>query len=336
MGIPHENMTHAKRIHLAIVAIAIASSAGSCSSGSHEKIPGEHGNASTGTKNGAARMKAQKEIERLRDGGEFLGDITAFTAPDADAIEQLGAELRSSPSPKTREEVVNAMVRLATATDPEGLLTNRQILASLFEDGAIAADCAYMRAMDEIAKSAPPEALAEFRPTLARLAGRTPVSGLFLVIAKAKAVQALPALQARKGDPVWSKDESFRIALAALGDKDAEHAFIERFRKTQDAKEKMEFAKPLGQIGTRSTLEALAQEIRSPLVFRIPAAYESSVRPEIAKAIQYNYPRNKSLLVIRSDSDYEKIEEFCEKEFGTRWSDPRPPYLNVRPIAPPR
>lgn len=328
-------MSKANRIHLVIALVAIASGAGSCSPNNDGKRADGHRIASAQKKDGGARMKAQKEIERLRGGGEFLGDISAFTAHDADAIEQLGAELRSNPSPKVREEVVNAMVRLATATDPDGLVANRQILSSLFEDGSIAADCAYMRAMNEVAESAPPEVLGEFGATLARLAARTPVSGLFLVVAKAKATEAAPALRKRKDDPVWSKDEAYRIALAALGDKNEERAFIERFRATSDAKEKMEFAKSLGQIGTRSALEALAQEMRSSMVFLIPAAYEQSVRPEIAKAILYNYPRNRSLLDIRSDSDYERIEKFCEKEFGTVWSDPRPPFLNMRPLAPP-
>ena len=327
-------MKSPKKIPLAIALLAVAVVDCGSANGQGKTASGQ-GSVSADTKKESARMKIQEEIEQLRKGGEFHGDISAFKASSTEAIDQLGAELRRNPSAKVREEIVRAMVRLATDSDPDRLMTDRRVLSSLFEEGSILDDCAYMRAMDDVAEYTPTEVLAPYGDTLARLAGRTPVSGLFLVIAKAKAIQALPALQARKADPAWIKDESFRIALAALGDQDIERSFIDRFHMTQDASEKMDFARSLGRIGTRSALKALAREMRSPLVFNIPATFDKSVRPAIAQAIHYSYPRNRLLLIIDSDSDYEKIEKFCEKEFGTTWNTPRPPYLNIRPLAPP-
>ncbi len=320
-------------IGIAFAAFFLAS-AGSCAPESAEGTKRKSGAERLVKKNGAARMKAEQEIQRFRDGEPFHGNVSAFTAPDAQAIDLLAQELRNNPKPKVREQVVKALVRLGTESDPDKLLTDRRILASLFEDGSIHDDCAYMKAMDEVAASAPASVLREFETTLARLASRPPVSGLFLVIAKAKATKALPSLQARKDDPSWNQEESFAVALAALGDKALERRFIDRFADTRDPKEKMEAAKPLGWIGTPATLKALASEMRSPLVFTIPATFRQSVRPAIAKAIQYNYPRDRFLLVVNSDADYERIEKFCEKEFGTTWEAPRPPFLNIQPLAP--
>lgn len=289
-----------------------------------------------GKQNGAQRMKAEQEIQRMRDGEPFQGDISSFTSPDAHAIDLLSIELRNNPTPRIREQIAKAMVRLGVESDPDKILTDRRILSSLFEDGSIKADCAYMWAMNEVAATVPPSALREFAPTLGRLASKPAVSGLFLVIAKAKAIEALPALNALRENPTWKQDEAYLCALAALGDKDVENRFIERFLRTEDPKEKMEAAKPLGWIGTKDALKVLAAEMRSPLVFTIPATFRKSVRPEIAKAIQYNYPKDRFLLVVNSDADYERIEKFCEKEFGTTWKAPRPPFLNIQPLAPPR
>ena len=320
-------------LRLLVPVLALAAT-GSCATKNIKSGASPTGTNRTEKQIGAARMKAEQEIQRLRSGEPFQGDISAFTAPDAQAIELLADELRNNPAPKIREQVAKALAKLGREGDPDKLLAHRRILSSLLDDGGIKADCAYMWAMNEIAASTPAQDLQEFEPTLVRLASKAPVSGLFLVIAKAKAREALPVLRKRSGEPEWKEDLSLRIALAALGDQDLENRFIEEFETTTDADAKMRSAETLGRIGTRKALEALARGMRSPLVATIPATFMKSVRPDIAKAIHMNYPRHRFLLIIRSDADYERIEQFCEKEFGTTWKAPRPPFLTIQPLAP--
>lgn len=279
-------------------------------------------------------MKAVQEIERMRKGGGFYGDVTAFHAIDPESVDLLGQELRNGPDADFREKLVKVLLRMGTSQSPDAILENRQILATVIQDGSLRDDCAYLTAMEGIAESAPGEALAEFGKTFAKLAESRPNSGLFLVIAKAKTREATPALRKRSEESEWKDDLSLRIALAALGDKTIEDQFIKDFETTDDADTKMRSAEILGRIGTRKALEALAHEMRSPLVATIPATFMKSVRPDIAKAIQYNYPKDRFLLVVNSDADYERIENFCEKEFGTTWKSPRPPFLNIQPLAP--
>ncbi len=279
-------------------------------------------------------MKAVQEIERMRNGGGFYGDVAAFQAIDPESVDLLGQELRNGTDADFREKLVKALLRLGTSRNPDALLENRQILATIVQDGSVRDDCAYLTAMEGLAESAPGEALAEFGKTFAKLAESTPNSGLFLVIAKAKAREALPVLRKRSGEPEWKDDLSLRIALAALGDQAIEDEFVRDFETTTDADAKMRSAETLGRIGTRKALESLARGMRSPLVATIPATFMKSVRPDIAKAIHMNYPRHRFLLIIRSDADYERIEQFCEKEFGTTWKAPRPPFLTIQPLAP--
>jgi len=284
---------------------------------------------------GTAKMKATHEIEQLREGRPFGGDIAPFLAPEAGGLELLATELRQNPSPNVRGQVVKALVQIGAKADPQGRLVDRRILSILVGDACLRNDGPCMVAMDKIAELSPPASIREFGPNLVKLLAKNPSAGLLMAIAKAKILQARPAVQALKADKIWGKEEIVGIALAALGDHDEEHRFVDEFLRTPDAREKMDLAATLGRIGTRAALEALAHEMRSPLIFEIPAAYEQSVRPDIAKAIHFNYPDKGFLLVIRDDADYERIEKFCEQEFKTVWKTARPPFLVMQPIAPP-
>ena len=99
-------------IGIAFAALFLAS-AGSCAPESAEGTKRKSGAERLVKKNGAARMKAEQEIQRFRDGEPFHGDVSAFTAPDAQAIDLLAQELRNNPKPKVREQVVKALVPMA-------------------------------------------------------------------------------------------------------------------------------------------------------------------------------------------------------------------------------
>ena len=272
-------------------------------------------------------MNVQEELDHLRSGETFQGDIRPFVAPTSEALSELGAELRQNPSAAMREQVVKILVNLAVETDPFHCLRHRRILSILLHDTPVAIDEAYRLALDRIALLASPSVLVEFGTTLGKLVSQAPLPELFLVVAKAKAVEALPAMQVLEKDPRWAQDAHFRIAQAALGDQSEEDFFTKRFLATTDPREKMDFAIPVSQIGTASALKVLAEEMRSPLVLRIPQAFEMSVRIEIARAIHFDFPEQPFLLQIRSDEDYERIELFCQLQFGAQWTRPRPAFL---------
>lgn len=278
-------------------------------------------------------MTILDDLNRLRSGVPFQGDIRPYVAPTKEALDQLSLELRQNPSPDVRLQIAKTLVTLGIETDPVHYLRNRRILSILFYDGAITDDAAYRYSMDRIALLATPSVLREFAPAIARLVEESPVSDLFLIVAKAKAIEAMEAMQELEKDPDWAKDDNFRIAQAALGDESIEDEFIEPFVGSFDPKAKIELATPLAQIGTSRTLELLAREMRSPMVLRVPGSYEMSVRVEIAKALLYCHPDQTFLGRIESDDDYERIERWCEFQYGIQWNRPRPPFLTMRSLT---
>lgn len=278
-------------------------------------------------------MTTQEEIERLRAGNPHLGGIGPFVAPSPEALEQVAAELRRNPSQDVRIQLVKTLVSVAIQTDPFGTIAHSRILSILLDDASLVPDDAYRFALDRLAELGAPKALGGFAPILARLAADAPVSELFLVVAKAKAADALEAMQDLEKDPIWAKDDNFRIAQAALGDASVEDEFAVPFSATGDPQEKILLARRLAQIGSSTSRELLAREMRSPLVLQVPGSYELSVRVEIAKALLYCHPEQTFLGTIESDEDYERIERWCEFNYGVQWSRPRPPFLAMRSLA---
>lgn len=278
-------------------------------------------------------MTTQEEIERLRAGNPHLGEIGPFVVPSPEALEQVAAELRRNPSQDVRIQLVKTLVSVAIQTDPFGTIAHSRILSILLDDASLVPDDAYRFALDRLAELGAPKALGGFAPTLARLAADAPVSELFLVVAKAKAADALEAMQDLEKDPIWAKDDNFRIAQAALGDASVEDEFAVPFSATGDPKEKILLARRLAQIGSSTSRELLAREMRTPMVLHVPGSYELSVRVEIAKALLYCHPDQTFLGRIESGEDYERIERWCEFNYGIQWSRPRPPFLAMRSLA---
>lgn len=278
-------------------------------------------------------MTSLEEIEHLRAGNPFLGEIGPFVIPSPEALEQVAAELRRNPSPEVRTQLVKTLVSVAIRTDPFGTISNRRVLSILFNDASMAPDDAYRFALDRLAELGSPKALAEFAPVVARLVADAPVPELFLVVAKARAVDALEPMRTLEADPTWATDDNFRIALAALGDASVEDEFAMPFSRTGDPKEKIALARRLAQIGSSSAQELLAREMRSPMILQAPGSYELSVRVEIAKALLFCHPDQTFLGRIESDEDYERIESWCEFRYGVQWTKPRPPFLAMRTLA---
>jgi hypothetical protein len=104
---------------------------------------------------------------------------------------------------------------------------------------------------------------------------------------------------------------------------------IEEFRQITDPPAKAELAKELGYIGTEKTLSALADDMRSDIIWDRPGVMMQSIRVFIVGAFHYNYPENPLFfdIAVQSDEDYASIEKFCEETFGTKWTKDRPEFL---------
>ena len=275
----------------------------------------------------------QEEIEKLRNGSSYRGDIRPFVRPSRAAIEELATELRQNPSENVRTEIVKILLNVGIETSPHRSLSDPWILSALFYDAGLVRDTACLLAFEKLALFGAPDALVHFGPTIAALLEEATEPSLLLIVAKAKAMEAMPSLQKLSDDPSWNAREEFRIALAALGDEAEEEFFTKPFASTQDPKEKTELATRLGRIGTSSAMKILASEMRSPLVQVVPNSYEQSVRTEFAKALHFRHPECTFLEHIETDADYERIERFCELEYGVVWTRPRPAFLTMRSLA---
>jgi len=278
-------------------------------------------------------MTVQEEIENLRNGSSYVGDMRPYVAPSPSALEELATELRQNPSEKVRTEIVKILLNLGIETDPHRCLRHRRILSILFYDAGLVRDAACSLAFEKISQFGAPDVLAEFGPTIGVLLEEAPSTELLLVVAKAKAMEAMATLQKLSSVPEWNTREEFRIALAALGDESEEDAFTKPFQAAIAPQEKMDLAMRLARIGTRSAMKVLAEEMRSPLVLVVPNSYELSVRTEIAKALRFRHPECAFLERIESDADYERIERFCEIEYGVEWKRPRPAFLAMRTLG---
>lgn len=275
----------------------------------------------------------EAQVEAFRSGEVYQGDFRSLVVPSEESLHVIARTLRFDPSPTIRLQLVKLLVNLAMELDRSHLLRHPGILAILLDDASIRDDEAYRFALDRIFTLTPPSSLLEYSRTLAFLAAEAPAPELFLVIAKAKAIHARELIVGLSKDPQWIASDERKIACAALGDLQLESDYVQRFQQTYDPQEKIDLAKRLGWIGSRYCLKALASEMRSSITYRISHIYEASIRPEIAKAIQYCYPETELLSHIESDEDYGKIEEFCQSEFQTQWKYPRPPFLTIRCLA---
>lgn len=278
-------------------------------------------------------MTSLEAIGRLRAGHPYIGEIGPFVAASPEALEQVATELRRNPSFEVRTQLVKLLVSLAIQTDSHGTISHRRILSIMLNDASLRMDDAYRFAMDRLAELGAPKALGEFAPIVAQLVADAPAPELFLVVAKAKAVDALEAMQELEKNPIWAKDDNFRIAQAALGDASIEDEFAVPFSSTGDPEEKIALARRLAQIGTSTSRDLLAREMRSPMILRVPGSYEMSVRVEIAKALLYCHPEQTFLGRIESDEDYERIERWCEFQYGIQWNKPRPAFLTMRSLT---
>lgn len=277
-------------------------------------------------------------LARLRSGERFRPPAATLFPDGLDGpqLDLFGAALETDPAP-VREQIVKLLADYAYRSDPlfrsgGQVFRDERVIAILVDRALAQPDIGRDAALEALQTYVPAELLRTHGQALTENLQRFPDTTALLVIAKAKPAAAATLVTRLLATSRWSKEEATRVAAAALGDRDIEKRFSDPFVATHDAKEKARLAKILGWIGTDSSLQALAGQMRTDLVTEVPMAFRRSVRLDIMAGLSYNFPDLVFLYEnsVRTDANYARIEQFCEERFGIRWERPRPPFLTIQ------
>lgn len=244
----------------------------------------------------------------------------------------------ASASNEVRENIVRLLVALGTQINPqsaEGFYDIRQIqiIALLVGPALSKDDAAFDVAMEALRKRVSPPLLAQFGDSILKTLEMHPSGSAFLLVAKAKPKGGEKLVGELSILPKWQSYEAVKIARAALGDELLEDKYIDAVKMVNDGVELNEALWSLALIGTNKSLKAIAEQLRTPLTIDRPGAYENSVRLDVLDALIYNFPGQPVLSASRivADEDYQAAEDFCTKTLGVVYTEPRPPFMTVRP-----
>jgi hypothetical protein len=285
--------------------------------------------------------QAETVINEYRRGEEFHPQTPGFLSNGSLMPQEIDALAAALPkeSAHVREQIVRLLVDLGRRADPlfaqgAAILREPRVMAALTGPALAVNDSARDAALSLLHEFAPASTLAMHAEMLTEDFRKFPSSSSFLVLAKAKPSQARVLMLKIAATPRWKDDVDARVARAAFGDQAAERLFTEPLATTQDPREFATLARQTGWIGTPTALRALADQVRTSLVFEIPNAVRRSSRLDVIAALSFNFPEEPVLFPhnITSEQSYEAVERFCERHFGTHWSKPRPPFLTDQPF----
>lgn len=202
---------------------------------------------------------------------------------------------------------------------------DRETIARLLEGATRFNDQGSEAAIGVLESRCAPKALASMGQAILGPLQSRPSKAWIDLARHAKAPGSLEVLKnlAAKS-PEWTYESAWKEAMAANGDNKLESAYVDTFLKSEDPLRKKELIGALGRIQTRKSLAALAQELRTPLVYQLGRVFQESLREQIALELWYAFPERIEY-PTNTDESYAKIEAFCQKEFGTKWKTKRPP-----------
>lgn len=258
-------------------------------------------------------------------------DLSAIQPPldSVSFLRALAARFEHETESARREQIAALVGQSAPTGHP---LADRETIGHLLAGSRSLDDRGARRAMDVLLRC-PPQLLASLPEELLRGLPPVPSENWLLLLARAKApgtLERLLDLAARQ--PRWAKQEAWKIAMAANGGDAQESAILESFLRTEDPSLKSDLAKTLRLVGTRKAFAALAQEMRTPLVYRLGRVFQYPVREHIGMELVLAFPEIGPTTDINTEAGYERIEAFCHKEFGTTWKTRRPPLEYSGPL----
>jgi len=259
--------------------------------------------------------------------------------PDPKALKILGDELATG-TQDVRLHIIALLSRLSYLSTTQDI-RNPEILALLAGPALSKTDKARDFAMEILSRSVASANLSPYGDTFTKALKEEPTENALLLVAKAKPPSAWEEVERLSQLPEWntgSKRRVVRIARAALGDKKIEDEYIAKAAQEEHAghvKKMIKTLSVLTKIGTRSSLQAVCQRMRTPLKYDdYPESYQESARVNIIEALKYAYPERTELVYhfkIVNDKDYIKVEQFCMQELGVSFEGvPRPAFFKVK------
>jgi len=283
-------------------------------------------------------IEANSEIQNAHEGIELLQELFVGGKLDAGVVKMLEAELTTG-GEEMREAIVEMLGDVAKADPlkPKYTLQLRspEIIGLLAGPVLAKSDGARFDAMRLMSDRMTVADLAPHGKAITRALIVDPDERAFLLVAKAKPPQAKKVVWELYKTDRWNKNKYARIAWAAYGNKEIEDEFIEQANEAEkkcDGKWLGASLMSLAQIGTRSSLRAVAKRMRSPIIFDKDCPM--SVRLEVMDALSYAYPDEAALesFKVRSIEDYRAAEKFCTRKLGVRYTQPEPEYLGIWPM----
>jgi len=153
--------------------------------------------------------------------------------------------------------------------------------------------------------------------------------GIIVLLGKVNSPKAIQLLK----DPEigGASAEDYEMAMARLGDKQAEASIIAKYKNASEPQEKAEIARRLGYVSSDKTIQLLAEEIRTPEYYEWHPPAIRSLRIHIIEGLHLAYMEEpvfwQPIIQPEDDSYYEKIENWLNKKLGITWKNNRPEFL---------
>jgi hypothetical protein len=155
-------------------------------------------------------------------------------------------------------------------------------------------------------------------------------TGAVLMLGRTGSKEARELIESSETMRAVSPDDT-EIALARLGDKEAEARVMAAYRSAADVEEKGRQAVRVGYIASREAILALASDMRTSEFYVWRMASRRSLRIHIIEGLNRAFLSEpvfwKPFYKPESDAYYERIEAWLVARTGIRWPHPRPPFL---------
>ena len=284
-----------------------------------------------------ARAKtAEQYLAEFEEEVPYLGPpvgLVAASRPDPAAVATLERHLAVA-TEGVREKIVRLLVDLGISTDPSApmaceAIRNPEVIGALANTGLRYPGAAREEAITALRRYCVQPDLVVHGEVITRALQLNPTWEAFLLVAKAKPLEATTVVSDLSESGEWSTEEEAKVARAALGIGVDEDDFLRCLDTANDGKSLAQALRLLSLVGTKRCLEAVAGYLRTPVTIVVPHAFEKSVRLDVLDALVYHFPYEPVLNSNRilDDSSYEAAEEFCTRTFGVTYTTPRPPFL---------
>lgn len=271
------------------------------------------------------------------NGDEILELNRAGAAPD-----MIAAVSRTKPEDRNKIErpALGLIVDLGRPVVPAGssapehlapIVTNPAVVAylakTLKEANADLRDEAGAVLADQVPE---PALRANANAILEALRQYPGTTGGALILGRIGSAEAKKLVDSVEGLRLTSPEDT-EIAVARLGDKQAEERVIKGYQTAADARSKGRESVRVGYIATPNAVKTLARDMRTSESYVWRMNSRRSLRIYLIAGLHRAFLNEpvfwKPYYKPEDDSYYERIEAWLESHLGVKWTEPRPPFL---------